>query len=68
VFGGAWTDTFGGFTTSVPRNSETQGLRAAVSYWWTPRILTLLELQHDVQTGGGYQLGIGAAARIRVLF
>jgi hypothetical protein len=51
----------------VPRNADTQTLRAAVSYWWTPRIQTTVELDHDVYAGGGYQLGIGAIGRIKFL-
>jgi len=68
VFGGAVSDWFMGTQTSLERNAETQTIRADVSYWWTPGIMTSFELSHDIQAGGGYQLGIGAQGRIKFLF
>ncbi len=68
MFGGAWSDSDGGATFNVPRDAEAQTIRGAVSYRWTPRLQTALELDHAVQTGGGYGLGIGVIGRVKVLF
>ena len=68
VFGGAASVTSQGIRHSLYRNAEVQAIQASVSYWWTPRVLTELGLDHDVQAGGGYQLGLGATGRIRVQF
>jgi hypothetical protein len=68
VVGGALIDTYGSYRYSVVRNAERQTLRAAVSYWWTPKLQSALELDHDVQADGGYKTGIDALGRIEFLF
>jgi hypothetical protein len=68
VVGGAWTDTNDSYQYDVPRNAERQTLRVATSYWWTPKLQTSLELDHDVQADGGYQLGVGVLGRVKFLF
>lgn len=50
------------------RSGERQQLRAQVAYWWTPRILTAVEVAHDVSTPGGYQLDFEAIGQVKVLF
>jgi hypothetical protein len=39
-----------------------------VSYWFTPKLQSALELDHDVQAEGGYKTGVEALGRIKYLF
>jgi hypothetical protein len=68
MVGGALIDTYGSFRYNVVRNAERQTLRAAVSYWFTPKLQSALELDHDVQAEGGYKTGVEALGRIKYLF
>jgi hypothetical protein len=78
--GGEWyynAPVYGSFPYITPtgydrqneyRSAQYQRFRAEVSYWWTPRVRTSLEVDHDIVAPGGYQLGVGATGAVKVLF
>jgi hypothetical protein len=68
VFGGNWTTSIANTDSAVPRNAELQRVRAAAAYWWNPNVLTSLEVARDFEADGGYRLGIGTTAKLRLLF
>ncbi|MGH8162086.1 MAG: transporter [Gammaproteobacteria bacterium] len=50
------------------RKTEEQRLRAAASYFVTPRLQALLEVNHDVQVSGGFKQQFGTTLRVLYLF
>ncbi len=48
--------------------TETQRVRAAAALFVTPRIQTLLELNHDVHVVGGFKQEFGATVRVLYVF
>ncbi|MGH7080848.1 MAG: transporter [Acetobacteraceae bacterium] len=64
--------TFGGEQSldgvSNGQKTEEQRLRAAASYFITPRLQVLLEINHDVQSVGGFRQAFGLLGRIAAVF
>lgn len=50
------------------QKTEEQRIRAAASYFVTPRLQALLEVNHDVQISGGFKDQFGATFRVLYLF
>jgi hypothetical protein len=66
--GGAETSSYPGFSNPSYFTAERQVARAAVSYWWNPKLLTSLEASTSLQADTGYVHTYGTEAKIKFLF
>lgn len=67
-WGGYWggTQTLNGIETGF--NSERQQIRGAVSWWVTPKLQLLGQINHDFGVTGGFEADSSYLLRISVLF
>jgi hypothetical protein len=58
-----------GYTkVKLNRSAASQAINAQASYWWTPRVRVSLTIDRGIVAPGGFLLGFGSTAMVKVLF